>query len=174
MPTFAKQMLGVFSLNDPELSYLARTVPEGANQTFVAGAPVVVTAGLIVEAADPATDVYAFALRAGQNSTGKKSKIVPVVDGVAFYANFLTAAGADNVLAAADLGGSFELRKAAVGPGGATIWFVADQAAAPAVKIVSFATDQILPNAVGNSYAAVGDTNARVTAIVLDSVRSFD
>lgn len=173
--TFRKEQLSVYLLQENTLQYATRTLPEGASQTFVAGAPVVVTSGLVVEAANPATAIAAFAMKAGQNTTGAFSKVVPVIDGVAFYANFLAAAGADNVLAAADVMGSgFDFGKGAYGADGSVIWVILDSAAAAAVKIVGLDTDQVVPNVQNNSYAEVGDTNARVSAIVLDSIRSFD
>lgn len=175
MSTFIKKQLCAFHLFDPELGYATRRVPEGASQTWVAGAPIVMTSGLATEAADPVTALYAFALEAGQNTTGAKTKILPVVDGVAFYGNFLASGGADNTLAAADLDAAgFRIAKGAYGDAGQVIWFIEDTGTTTACKITSFETDQHLPNIVNNTYAAVGDTNARVTAIVLDAVRSYD
>lgn len=175
MATFYKKQIGVFNINDPELSYCTMRAVEGASQTWVAGAPVVLSSGLVVEAANPATDVWGFALEAGQNvSTSPKCKILPVIDGVALYANFLASGGANNNIAAADVGSTWRLAKGAYGEDGSTIWYAEDTASSQALKMVSLETDQVLPNVVDNSYAAVGDTNARVKFIVLDSVRSFD
>lgn len=184
--TFGKQPLALRLPSNSFLSYAVRELPEGANETFTKDSPVVFSSGLIVEAADPATDILAFAVRAGQDNAvagAVKSEVVPVIDGLEFYANFLHdtdpslnngATGTANALAAADLGGSFDLEKNTILSGSANAWYIGDSAAAASVKIVSFKHD--MPSSDGDPIdeAADGDLDARVTAIVLDSVRSWD
>lgn len=172
--TFPVRTLRVRQPGDPHMSYAVRHLPEGASQTFIASAPVVATSGLIVEAADPVAAVYGIAVRAGQNTTGATAEIIPVVDNLEFFANFLvTATGADNVLAAADLGVSgFQVEKNTVG--GNVIWHVADKAdGTDAAQMVSFDSDIQVANQV-QSKAAAGDTNARCSFVFINSVRTYD
>ncbi len=174
--TFPKRPLGVRLEDSPVLSYVARWEPEAANQTYPAGAPVLFNAGFIEEAPSPAVSILGIAIEAGHNKPtagAALAKFIPAIDGLIFYGNLLGALAADRVLAAADLGASYRLVKNAnllgVGKPG---WYLEANAATPAAKIVSFRADLIVPNE-NNDRAEVGDTNPRVGAIVLDSVRQW-
>ncbi len=173
--TFPKRALGVRLEDNPVLSYAARWEPEGATQTYVAGAPVVLTAGFIVEAANPATSMLGIAIEAGHNAAAgaKLAKFLPAIDGLIFYANLLAASAADRALVATDLGTSYRIAKDANLLGtGKPGWYIEATGTSTACKVVSFRADLIVPNE-NDDRAAVGDTNPRVGAIVLDSVRQW-
>lgn len=173
--TYPKQALAVSFPSDAWLGYNTRYVPEGASQTFVSSSPVVFSSGYIVAAASPSTAIAAISLQAGSNTTAGAVNIpvLPAYNGLVLFLNFLGAAAADNVLAAADMGTSFELEVDSnlLGTGLAG-WYLQDATVAPSVKITSFASDYIFPN---NSevVAVAGDTNARVTGEVIDSVYAW-
>lgn len=169
--TYLTRTLRVRQPSDPHMSYAVRRLPEGATQTFIASAPVVVTSGLVVEAADPVAAVFGIAVRDGQNvASGALAELIPIVDGLEFYANFLATGGGDNVLAAADLNNAnpFQVEKNTVG--GNIIWHAADASTTDACDMVSFDSDQQLANQVGSKVEA-GDTNARCSFVFIDSIR---
>lgn len=174
MATFPIRGLHVKLLNDRDLSDAVIRLPEGVAETFVAGAPVVVTGGFVVAAASPATAIFGFAMDAGSNTLANGDtlvRVLPVSDDVRLVANFLATGGTTNVLDATDLGGSFELELGAgIQPDGTDAWFVADQAVAPSVLMESFESDTFPANTVNNTFAAAGDDDARVTFRVLSSV----
>jgi hypothetical protein len=173
--TFPKRALGVRLEDSPVLGYAARWEQEGASQTYVAGAPVVITSGYIVEGANPVTAIMGFAIEAGHNvaAGAALAKFLPAVDGLIFYANLLASAAADRALVATDLGSSYRIAKDSnlLGTGSAG-WFIEATGTTTACKVVSFRADLIVPNEV-NDRAAVGDTNPRVGAIALDSIRQW-
>lgn len=173
---FPKRPLGVRLEDNPVLSYAARWEPEAANQTYLAGSPVVINAGFIEEAATPAASILGFALEGGHNNPvagASLAKFLPAVSGLIFYANLLGAAAADRALVATDFGASYRLAKAANPFGtGKPGWYIEATATTAACKIISFRADLIVPNS-PKDRAEVGDTNARVGAIVLDSVRQW-
>ena len=179
--TFPKQRLSCVRLDQPNMAPYVREHDEGVSETFVTGAPVVITAGLIVEGASPATDIYGFSVRAGQNLAAptRRAEFIPVVDGLEFFANFLGAAGADNVIAAADysVAAGRDLEKANILPGAVEAWYVLDAAVAASVRMTSDRSDYTR-NAgeenPGTARVVVGDTNARPTFVVLASVRSWN
>lgn len=164
--TWPKVNASLFNPHSDVLSYAALRLPEGATVTNVAGAPVVHAAGYIVEAADPVTAIFGWSLLAGLNKAAATdagdAKVVPIIPAFRLYANFLATgdAGADNVLAAADLGVDYELQKAAVGPASAVIWHAADDQTDEALQMVSFKSD-VQPANVTRYKSADGDTNAR-------------
>lgn len=164
--TWTKVNACLTSVGSDVRSYSVLYLPEAATQTNVAGAPVVITSGYITEGADPVTAIFGWSLKAGQNKANSTdtgdAKVVPIVDGLHLFANFLATgdAGADNVLAAADLGIEVELQKAAVGPASSTIWHAADDTTDESIKLVSFQSD-IFPTNATRFKSAAGDTNAR-------------
>lgn len=173
--TYPKQALAVSIPSDAWLGYNTRYVPEGASQTFVSSSPLVFSSGYLVVGATPTTAIAAFALQAGSNTTAGAVNVpvLPVYNGVVIFANFLGAAAADNVIAAADLGGSFDLDLSATLLGASSPgWYIEDGAASACIKITSFASDYIFPN-ISETVAVVGDTNARVTGEVVDSVYAW-
>lgn len=174
--TFRKQALAVAIPSDAYLGYVSRNLPEGASQTFVSSAPVVITAGFIVEGANPVTAVGLIALEAAHNNgvAGAVTvKVIPCYHGLVLFGNLLGAAAADNVLAATDLGLNVRLSRSATLLGAASPgWFFEDTAASVAVKITSFESDQRVPNNV-ETIAVAGDTNARLTGEVLTAVMNF-
>ena len=185
MATFPKRTLVVRQPSDSYMSYAVRRTEEGASETFIASSPIVITAGLAVEAADPvaATDgVWGIALSAGQNlaSPTVLMDYIPVVDGIEFYANFLNTAGTtNNTLATADLdtANPYEVQKNSVGGGSGTdvIWHVADASGTDAAQMINFHTDVQLPDTVSSGgRAADGDINARVTFVFIDATRAYN
>lgn len=164
--TFAKEGLAIGAPHDGTLSYATRDLPEGATQTFVEGAPVVITAGLVVQAADPVTAINGIATAAADNvATGGISKVCSLTPrDREIYATLLGAADADHVLVAADLGADVGIALAAgAGPGGSDIWTA--QIGGTGASVSSFQGDQV-PKDRTDSRAQVGDTNARVLIIV--------
>lgn len=161
------------------LGYAIREVPEDSTQTWPAVAPIIIDAGGHAnEAADPSTAIWGFALQAGQNNAtpgAVYTKAVPAIDGLTFFANFLTSAGATNNIATADLADNFDLHKSSVlPPSNTAVWHASDSSAAASITLVSFQTDQVLANTiVNNRQVANGDTDARVEFAVLASVRTF-
>lgn len=174
--------VGVAIQSHPALSYAAQWEPEGASQTFAAGTPVVWSSGLLVASTsaietDAGNKVTGLALEAGNNAaaaTTNLCKFLPAVDGIVFSANLLTGDGADNVLAAADLGqGATQALRAKSGliTTSVTDWFL-DDADTNGTQIVSFRPDIILPN-LDVTRAEAGDTNARVGFVFVTGVRTY-
>lgn len=167
--TFPKKTLRVRSPGDCEMSYWIRKLPETASETFIASSPIVITTGLVAVAADIVTALFGFALRAGRNGSADRdyfSEVVVAFPGLELFANFLAADGTGNqAIAAAQLmnANPYDLEKNAVGPGATDIWTVVNASAQDICNMVGWDTDYILPNVVKNTYAAVGDLNARVT-----------
>jgi hypothetical protein len=173
--TYGKQALAVSVPSDAWLGYNTRYAPEGASQTFVSSSPLVFSSGYLVVGADPTTAIACFSLQAGHNTTAGAYNIpvLPAYNGLVLFGNFLGAAAADNVLAAADMGASFDLKLSSTLLGASSPgWYILDAAASACVKITSFASDMVLPNS-SETVAVAGDTNARVTAEVVDSVYAW-
>lgn len=170
--TYPKRGIQVFAPNDAYLSSVSVYLPEGLNQTFEGVNPIVVTSGYVVLAADPVTSVMGICVEDAHNAAAGtyNVRVIPVSQDVGVYANFLGNAAADNVLAAADLYLSrdfeYDANMISAGVGG---WYVEDGAASASVKIVSFNSDIAIPNN-AQSEAEAGDTNARVSALFLNSV----
>lgn len=178
MATYTKVGLSVKG-DDSYLSYHLAYERETASSTWVVNSPLVMTSGLVAEAADPVVTatVIGFAVRAGQNGTGKISEFIRAFPGIAFYANFLATAGATNAVAAADLylSTGFDIEKNAVGPSSTNIWHVADNVAATAVcKMVSSLGDQPLPNDVGSERWVAGDSDVRALFQLLNDAMAID
>lgn len=171
--TYPKQALRVFAPNDATLGAVSEYFLEGATQTFLENSPVVMTGGYIVAAADPVTAVFGIVLEDAHNDLADgthKVRLVPVNQQVGIYANFLGAGAANNVLAAADLGLDRDLEYDANALGtGLPGYYVQDSAASAAVNIFSFNNDWPYPNSI-ESIAVAGDTNARISAVFLNSV----
>lgn len=174
MATYPHRRLRLRMPHSSFMSYAVRRLPEGANQTFLAHAPVVLASGLVVVAANPATDVFGFALRDGQNeASGAIADVLPAIDGVEVFGTLLADTAADHTIVATDLGSTARLVTHANHDQGDNSWHFSTLATTHAVKIVSFETDIILPNETEAAFTQVGDVNARVGAVVLDSVRSY-
>lgn len=174
MATYPIKGIAVVDPQSHMLGYLLRRHEEGATQTFPADSPLVMTSGYLVEAADPATAVFGFAKKEGQNGSAgaNLAEFLPAYHGLGIYANFLATGGATNVLTQVDFGGSFELQKNAVGVGSANVWHAADVATNAALKMVSSESDVTLQDE-SEGRAAAGDNDARVSFILLDSVRTW-
>jgi hypothetical protein len=174
--SFPKRPLGVRLEDNPVLSYAARWEQEAANQTYPGGSPVVINAGFIEEAANPATSVLGFAIEAGHTNPvagASLAKFLPAIGGLVFYGNLLNAAAANHSLVAADFGASYRIAKSATLLGvGKPGWYIEATGTSTACKVISFRADLIVPNE-PKDRAEVGDVNARVGAIVLDSVRQW-
>ncbi len=175
--TYNLKPLRLRSDQDSFLSYIVRDIPEGASQTFAAGAPVVLTAGYVVEAADPVTAVFGIAVRGGRNGSAGvyRAEVAVVTDGVTFYANIGQSdpEGTPRAYAATDLGTDTEIAKITLASGD-VIWhadIVTD--VADSAKVISDRGDQVAPNIMEGEIAKVGDFNPRVEMTFLSSVRSF-
>ncbi len=155
---------------DSYLSQLIRTELETNSSTFNDGAPLVLTSGLITEAASPVltATIVGFARRDGQNGTSKVAEYIMAVPGLLLFANFLNNTNPDtttNAIAAADKGTDFEIQKdtGMTQDGGSAEWHVADVSSSnDVVKMVSFESDFVAPNVSSAGRVAVGDLNARV------------
>lgn len=173
MATFTKQASKVYNYDNPYLSLLFREGLEAAAQTFKEGWPLKlpVGTGLYTEWVNPGDgDIAAFA---AQDATGVTSTKILIVlaepTKVLVEANFLGAAGIDNVLAQTDFGIARDLEKLATLINGTLPgWYIEDAAAAAAVKILSGRNAAM--GLTLESDALAGDTNARVRARILDSV----
>lgn len=167
--TYAKGALGFGLPGDSYLEYSVMYSPEAASQTFLTAAPVIWSSGYIAAGTSVCTALVGFSLAAGSNTTAGAVDIkwIPCYAGLQVYGNFLGAAAADNVLAAADLGTSRQLALLAN-----NYWYFLDDTNTPGVIITSFESDQRVPN---NSevIAVAGDTNARITGEVLGSVNDY-
>jgi hypothetical protein len=173
MATHPKRALRLNREDNSFLSYAVRNELEGASQTFVEDSPVVITAGLIVEAASPATAVIGFAVKAGQNVAGGTvlSEFVPAFPGLTMFGNLLTTAAADHTLADADIGTDADLIKGAILPDGSSAWYF-NEALATGVHLFSRDTDYIKPND-PETRAVAGDINARLLATLVDGIRDL-
>lgn len=155
------------------MSLVERRVPEAASQTWNVGALLNYSSGLYQKWSSG--DIAAIACQDGQNTTGAFTNVYLIVPGVELQANFLGSAAADNVLAAADHGGAFDVAEGAnlLGTGVAG-FYVQDSTSAAKVRIL-FGTEGVggLECSAGDrtqTYVAAGDTNAIVRAIPLISV----
>lgn len=156
------------------LELITREWPEGASQTFVKYSPLALSSGLAIAFVAPGTaKLAAWALTDGHNTTGASVSVVLATPEVEIEANFLGAAAADNVLAAADFGGKFDIDVSATLLGASSPgWYIKDATADPTVRITQFP-----PVAKANSSTvrtAAGDTNARVRAMAMYSVTHWD
>lgn len=174
--TWTKKPLRPIVESNSFLSLYERYIPEGASQTFPAGAPLKMASGLAVVFVAPSdADLAAFSLEAGHNTTGAEIECILAYPGVEFEANFLGSAAADNVLAAGDLGGAgFDLAASSTLIGGASAgWYLADTTSSVSARICAFRAQSPEPNVL-QSQPAAGDTNARVRCCPLFSVLLWD
>lgn len=171
--TFRTEGLKATTPRAPAASWLRQDIPKASGTTFVKGAPILLASGLATEWANPSGgDIWAFSLAPAVSGKTTVEAIFATVD-VILEANFLGAAAADNVLAAADLGTSRDLLKAAnlLGTGVAG-WYISDAAADAGVIICEFASQQIPPTT-NAAKPVAGDTNARVRAFVIPGVSAW-
>lgn len=164
--TFPKAHLRVHKPEDAYLGFVARYLPEGASQTFVAGSPLVWATGLLVEGTTPintTNTVACFALEAGHNRASGNIKVMPVVPGLVIWGTLLAAAAADYVLLAADVGLNFLLAKTANFPTtAANGWYVQRVVTIAAAKLTHLGPHDLTPPNVTQTTSLAGDTNARV------------
>lgn len=167
--TWFKKPLFAVNANAAIIQLLERRVPEGASQTFPAGAPLKIVSNLVVEWT-AGTDLAYLSVTAGQNTTGAQCAAIMLYPGIELEGNFLAGSAADNVLAAGDFGTAYVLAKSTtlLGTGNAG-WYIEDNASNACVKICEFHGEQPPPN-VNNTYPEAGDTNARVRACPLISL----
>lgn len=181
--TYPKLPLRLNRPDNPFLSYAVRELEEGASQTFVEDAPVVCTSGLIVEAANPVTAVFGFALRAGRNGTAAQylAEFLPATPDLEIFGNLLDdtdAVANDHTFARADVGNDFNMEKDAILADGSTAWFFSDDTSSgEAIRIVNTKSDFVHTEASGTGgreRPAVGDLNPRLTATVLSAIIAYD
>lgn len=152
------------------------SAPEGASQTFKAGAPLVWSSGALIEATAPPAAIAAFALEDAHNNAvagAATVSVMPCRPGTEFYSNLLANAAANHTFAQADMGLTFQLQKAAYITGDATqYWHVARVTTGNvAAKPVSQVGDES-PFADAGP-AKVGDINARLLFVVKDSAAAW-
>lgn len=181
MPTFALKPLRLREPSSSFLSYAKRRLPEGNGETFPAGSPVLINAaGFVTEGASPVTEVLGIALSPGQDTANDgdvRTDVVILTDDVQIYANLREggAAPVDHTYAATDLGALVEIRKEVGGlPDGGDFWYFDTTVTAAAALLIDDSVDYPPHNEYANTFAAVGDINARVQGIVLNSARSYD
>lgn len=172
MATFGKQPLRVSAPNDAYLGAVSVYWPEAASQTFKANALVQFNGGYIEQCASPIVTstlepVAGICLEDAHNTTAGAYQVrcVPLLgDAIGFYANFMANTGTTNTLAAADLGGTFQLQLGANFLGtGVPGWFLADVATNGGATLISFASDYpAIPNQ-SATIAVAGDVDARIT-----------
>jgi hypothetical protein len=172
MATFGKKKLAVAAPNDAYLAAVSRDWPEAASQTFTQYAPVTLTSGYVVECASAITasvPIAGLALEAGGNGATDGlyyTRVVPLLgDAIGFYANLLATGAADYTLLATNLGNVGQLEKGTNYPttsaGG---WFGVITATTPAITVIGFESDMVVPNRT-QTIAVAGDVNARVTVL---------
>jgi hypothetical protein len=167
--TWPKRALFAVNASASHIQLLERRVPEGATQTFPAGAPLKISSNLVVEWTAGADLAY-LSLAAGQNTTGAQAACLMMMPGIELEGNFLATSAADNVLAAGDFGTAYVLAKSStlLGTGNAG-WYVEDNVTNANVKICEFFGEQPVPNVL-TTYPEAGDTNARVRVTPLISL----
>lgn len=158
--TYSKGQLKVAMPNDAALGVLALYLPEAASQTALNGSPFIFSSGYLTVATEPVEAVAAFSLEDAHNGATDglyKLKICPAYQGLHAWGNLLTTAGADNVLAASDLGADVQLVFTT------PYWHFGDSASNPCFQIVQFKPDpEFIPPNQSETEAVAGDTNARV------------
>lgn len=176
--TYPKRPLMPAVPNDAFLGFVSVEYQEATSQTFKAYSPVVLASGLLNEASSTitTTPMLGIVLEDATNAstTGTFLRVCPFMgDSTSVYGNFLGAAAADNVLAAADLGNDYQLAKSTTLLGtGKPGWYILDDSTNGCVKISSFRSDWTIPQS-NESAAVAGDTNARVTATVLNALQAL-
>lgn len=166
--TWQKAPLRLFGLSNSFLSLVEREIPEGASQTFVTHSPIKIASGLAVEWTS-GTDIAFWSCGSGQNTTGAKGMFYFATPDIGIEANFLGAAAADNVLAAADFGITRDIAKGNLLGAANDAWYIQDSADGVMVKICQFHTETKVPNELPSLRPAAGDTNARLRALPLIS-----
>lgn len=164
--TWLKQSMRALLPFNSFMSLVEFEVDEGDSQTYPLGSPLMYSSGKYIEWTS-GNKIAALSAKAGQNSTGIKTNVYLLVPGIFLEANFLGSAAADNVLAQADHGTSFDIAKGAnlLGTGDAA-YYLQDSTSAVVAKIAAFKASSPEPQAV-ESQPAAGDTNARVWCLPL-------
>lgn len=173
--TFTTRGLKATVPSQPLASWIRQTFPKASATTFVAGAPVKFSSGLVVEWVNPSdADIVGFSTAEAKDGETTVEGLWAMPE-VILEANFLGASAADNVLAAADLwiSGGRDLEKDAnlLGTGEAG-WYIEDAAGDAAVDIVEFDTQDVHPT-IHDYKPEAGDTNARVRAHVRPGVSAW-
>lgn len=169
--TFLTEALKATTPGQPAASWLRQNFPKASATTFPVG-PIKLVSGLAVVWVNPSdADIIAFALAAAVADETEVECMYAMPD-VILEATFLGSAGADNVLAAADLGLSRDLAKITDLTADGDGWCVTDTSADVAVDIVEFRSQQIHPQS-AEDFAAAGDTNARIRAHVRPGVSAW-
>lgn len=166
--TFITEGLKATTPFQPSSSWLRQTLPKASATTFPVG-PVKLASGLALVWVNPSdADIFAFALAAGVDGV-TEVECMYATEGVILEANFLASAGADNVLAVADLGLTRDLTKITDLTADGDGWCVTDTTSDVGVGIIEFASQQVLPTS-SEDVAVAGDTNARIRAHVIPGV----
>lgn len=164
MSTWLKRPMRAVLPTNSWMSLLERRLPEADSQTFPVGAPLKNSSGLI--AVWDSGDILGLSATAGQNTTGDIfTQVYLLVPGIEIEANFLGSAAADNVLAAGDVHGKFDIAASATLLGASSAgWYIQDSTSATMVRICDLPPSTANPQGL-ESRVAVGDTNAIVRAI---------
>ncbi len=178
------QALKAVITSDAFLAYAAVYLPEATTQTFVSSAPVVVSSGLVTEAANPVTSCAAIALTAGKNlavagALGGNmlttfTKVLPAYPGLRLYGNMTNGAGS-YTLAATDIGRkTVRLAKQSIlPPSNTAVWVFDTTGGSAAITIWDAHSDYPFPGST-NDGAVVGDTTPRVTGELLTSITAWN
>jgi len=134
--------------------------PEAASATFIVGAVLVYTSGLVAEGGTDPIAILGIAGSAGQNkSAGVATTLfTPILPGTIFEMNLCGSASTSYTLTQADLGATYGIVKRTAG----AVHWVVDQSDTTnvRVRIVGF-----VPRIIGGAAVEtqlVGDVNARV------------
>lgn len=171
--TFTTRGLKATVPSQPVASWIRQTFPKGSSTTFVAGAPMKASSGLVVEWVDPSdADIVGFSTAAAKDGETTVQGMWAMPE-VILEANFLGGSAADTTLAASDLWLSRDLSKDAnlLGTGEAG-WYIEDASADVAVDVVEFDTQDVHPT-IHDYKPEAGDTNARVRAHVRPGVSAW-
>ncbi len=99
---------------------------EGASVTYVKGAVLIQTTGLLVEAGADPTNIVGVASHAGRNvTTSPKGFYIPPLEGVEFVGSLDTSAGeGTGTIAVANIGGEYGITKTALTGVNLGKWYV--------------------------------------------------
>lgn len=164
--TFAKEALAVGAPHDGNLSYATRDLPEGQTNVVDSGAPVVITGGYVVSAADPVTAITGISIEPGHNTVAdgdENMQVCPLTPrDRTIIVTLLGVAGVDYALLGTETGLEIGVGVETIGPGAKTGWI--GIIGGTGFEIVSVQGDQVPPGRT-DSRGEIGDINARVQIV---------
>lgn len=138
----------------------------GASQTFVAGAPLSYSSGLLVVFVNPTTaKIAAWASESASGVINSRLKYILATPEVEIEANLLATSAGTYTLLATDLGTALDLAVSATLEGtGLPGWYIAKTTSDPSVTVSEFYSDIVPPQKASPTFPAAGDIDARVRA----------